>query len=78
MARKLVACPHCKGKMNCTRSGGRSCKKCLSASGRGIHEWSVVRCSYCGGKGKIWEETEDAPAEVAEAPAAPSEPPAEA
>jgi hypothetical protein len=63
MARKLAACPHCKGKMNCTRSGGRSCKK------------------YCGGTGKVWEETEDAPAEPAEAPAATaktSEPPAEA
>jgi DNA-directed RNA polymerase subunit RPC12/RpoP len=62
MARKLVDCPHCGGKRNCTRSGGRSCRDCLAAAGRSVHQWAVVRCSYCGGRGKVWQE-EEAPEE---------------
>lgn len=59
MTRKLVDCPHCAGKRNCTRSGGRSCRDCLAAAGRSVHQWGVVRCSYCGGRGKVWIEEED-------------------
>jgi len=59
MARRLENCPHCNGKRNCTRSGGRSCRDCLAAAGRSVHQWGVVRCSYCGGLGKIWVEQEE-------------------
>lgn len=59
MARKLVECPHCHGKRNCTRSGGRSCRDCLAAAGRSIRQWAVVRCSYCGGLGRVWVEEDE-------------------
>ncbi len=59
MARKLVTCKHCEGNKNCTRSGGRSCRDCLVAAGRRPKDWAVVRCSYCGGRGKIWIEVAD-------------------
>jgi|LSQX01.1.fsa_nt_gb hypothetical protein len=59
MARQLVECEHCKGKKTCTRSGGRSCRMCLQASGRSIHQWGTVRCSVCGGIGRIWVDDED-------------------
>jgi uncharacterized Zn finger protein (UPF0148 family) len=59
MTRKLVDCPHCGGKRNCTRSGGRSCRDCLAAAGRSVHQWGVVRCSYCGGRGKVWTEEDE-------------------
>jgi len=71
MARKLTDCPHCGGKRNCTRSGGRSCRDCLKAAGRSVHQWGVVRCSYCGGRGKVWAEEE--PAEAAPEQAAEAE-----
>jgi hypothetical protein len=86
MPRKLADCPHCKGKRNCTRSGGRSCKDCLRAAGRSVHQWGVVRCSYCGGLGRIWVEAEEeepkqkepaAGQKPAEAPAADSAGPAD-
>jgi len=59
MARQLQECAHCKGKKQCTRSGGRSCDVCLRAAGRKPREWATVRCSYCGGMGKIWIEIEE-------------------
>ncbi len=59
MAKKLVECEHCGGKKTCTRSGGRSCKACLQAAGRSIRQWGTVRCSYCGGIGRVWVEVED-------------------
>lgn len=59
MAKKLVDCVHCGGKKTCTKSGGRSCKACLQAAGRPTNQWATVRCSYCGGIGKIWIEEEE-------------------
>ncbi|MFP3903099.1 MAG: hypothetical protein ACLFWB_02535 [Armatimonadota bacterium] len=59
MAKKLVTCEHCEGTKTCTVSGGRSCKACLKAAGRSIHQWATVRCSYCGGIGKVWVEVEE-------------------
>lgn len=71
MARQLEDCAHCKGKKTCTRSGGRSCDACLRAAGRGPRDWATVRCSVCGGMGKVWVETEEPAAEEqAEEPAA--------
>lgn len=63
MASKLVECEHCKGRKNCTASGGRSCRICLEAAGMGRRQWAIVRCSYCGGRGKVWI-SEEAAAEV--------------
>ena len=63
MAKKLVNCEHCRGKKQCARSGGRSCPVCLRASGRGPREWGTVRCSFCGGLGRLWVEEEEKPAE---------------
>ncbi|MGE5532032.1 MAG: hypothetical protein ACM3VW_07965 [Bacteroidota bacterium] len=60
MAKTLEDCSHCKGKKNCTRSGGRSCDTCLRAAGRGPRDWGTVRCSFCGGRGKVWLESEPA------------------
>ncbi len=59
MGQTLVECEHCAGKHTCTASGGRSCRDCLSAAGRSIRQWGTVRCSYCGGTGKVWVEAED-------------------
>ncbi|HUS80470.1 MAG TPA: hypothetical protein VM283_04320 [Armatimonadota bacterium] len=73
--RKLEECEHCGGKKNCTRSGGRSCRDCLAASGRGLHQFATVRCSYCGGRGQVWVEEEDE--DEAEAGEQQSEEPAE-
>lgn len=53
MAKILEECSHCKGKKNCNRSGGRSCDVCLRAAGRGPRDWGTVRCSFCGGRGKV-------------------------
>jgi hypothetical protein len=61
MPRKLVDCPHCHGKKTCTASGGRSCHDCLKAAGRSVKQWGTVRCSQCGGRGKMWVEEEEAP-----------------
>lgn len=63
MARQLEECSHCKGKKTCTRSGGRSCDRCLRAAGRGPRDWGTVRCSVCGGMGRVWVEAEETPAE---------------
>lgn len=63
MSRKLIDCPHCRGKKTCTASGGRSCHDCLRAAGRGVHQWGTVRCSQCGGRGKVWVEEEETPSE---------------
>ncbi|MFO7946511.1 MAG: hypothetical protein R6V19_06845 [Armatimonadota bacterium] len=57
--KKLVTCEHCNGTKTCTVSGGRSCKTCLKAAGRSIHQWATVRCSYCGGIGKVWVDVEE-------------------
>ncbi|MGD8239099.1 MAG: hypothetical protein PVH68_11135 [Armatimonadota bacterium] len=51
--KQLVDCEHCGGKRNCTVKGGRSCRECLDAAGHGAREWVAVRCSYCGGRGKV-------------------------
>ncbi len=59
MARKLVTCEHCGGTKTCTASGGRSCRDCLAAAGRSIRQWGTVRCSFCGGTGKVWIEESD-------------------
>ncbi len=53
MAPKLVDCEHCGGKKMCNRSGGRSCRVCMDAAGMGKRAWATVRCSYCGGRGKV-------------------------
>ena len=72
MATKAIVCDHCKGKKNCTASGGKSCPECLDASGRGRHQFVAVRCSYCGGRGKRWVQVEDeAPAAATTQDAAP-------
>lgn len=59
MSRELVECKHCLGNGVCTRSGGRSCRDCLAAAGRSVRQWATVRCSYCGGRGKLWVEGEE-------------------
>ena len=69
--RKLVDCEHCQGKKQCRTHGGKSCADCLLASGRKPKDWTIVRCSFCGGRGKVWVE-EEAPAE--ETPEASAEP----
>lgn len=68
MARKLVDCPHCGGKKNCTKSGGRGCKACMQAAGMGRGSWAAVRCSYCGGRGKVWIDTDEEKAAETQAP----------
>ena len=65
MASKLVECDHCKGKKMCTYSGGKSCRPCLEAAGTGRRQWATVRCSYCGGRGKVWVKEEDTGEEAA-------------
>ena len=70
MARKLADCPHCQGKKTCTASGGRSCHDCLKAAGRSVKQWGTVRCSQCGGRGKMWVEVEEPQPEVAAEPVA--------
>lgn len=69
--RKLVECEHCHGKKQCTAAGGKSCDECLAASGRRPRDWATVRCSYCGGRGRIWteEQDEETDEEAGEAPA---------
>jgi hypothetical protein len=57
--KKLVTCEHCGGKKMCTISGGKSCRDCLAAAGKGLRDFATVRCSYCGGRGKVWVEEED-------------------
>ncbi len=71
--RKLVECEHCKGKKQCTAAGGKSCHECLSAAGRRPRDWATVRCSYCGGRGKIWVELEEGDADEPAEEAAPTE-----
>jgi len=68
MASKLVDCDHCKGRKTCTVSGGKSCRVCMEAAGMGRRQWATVRCSYCGGRGKVWV-SEEAAAEAAQEPA---------
>ena len=65
--RTLQVCQHCHGKKTCTSSGGRSCKECLIAAGVGVRQWAAVRCSYCGGSGRVWVETEEQPEQVEQA-----------
>jgi len=75
--RKLVECDHCHGAKQCRSHGGKSCEKCLLSAGRKPRDWAIVRCTYCGGRGKVWvEEDEQPPAEETTEPAA--EPSAEA
>ena len=57
--KKLVTCEHCGGSKVCTISGGKSCRDCLAAAGKGLRDFATVRCSYCGGRGKVWVEVED-------------------
>lgn len=69
--RKLVQCEHCEGAKQCRSRGGKSCDQCLLAAGRKPKEWATVRCSYCGGRGRVWveeanTETADSSAEVTE------------
>ena len=70
--KKLENCVHCKGKGQCTRSGGRSCDPCLAAAGRPTRQWATVRCAQCGGRGKVLVDVveekpaEEQPAEKAE------------
>lgn len=64
MSRELVECEHCKGQGVCTGSSGRSCRACLTTAGRGGRQWATVRCSYCGGIGRVWVETDEEDQEV--------------
>ena len=59
MSRELLECEHCRGQGVCTGSGGRSCRDCLAAAGRSVRQWATVRCSYCGGTGRVWVEAEE-------------------
>jgi len=39
----------------------------LSAAGMSVRQWATVRCSYCGGAGRVWVEVEEEkPAEAEE------------
>jgi len=71
--RKLVECEHCRGMKTCTVSGGRSCRECLAAAGKSLREFATVRCSYCGGRGKVWVEVEDEDEEGQESATSPDE-----
>lgn len=51
--KQLADCEHCGGKGQCVESGGRSCRECLAAAGHAVRDWATVRCSYCGGRGKV-------------------------
>jgi len=62
--KQLVKCEHCDGMKQCRAKGGRSCDACLSAAGRKRHDWATVRCSYCGGRGRVWVEPEEEKAET--------------
>ncbi len=57
--RELVECEHCHGQKTCTISGGRSCRECLAAAGKSLRDFATVRCSYCGGRGKVWVEADE-------------------
>ena len=59
VASELVECEHCQGQGVCRASGGRSCRNCLAAAGRSTRQWGTVRCSYCGGTGKVWVEVDE-------------------
>ena len=61
--RKLVECEHCEGTKQCRFQGGKSCDQCLLAAGRRPKDWATVRCSYCGGRGRVWVEEEEEKAE---------------
>jgi hypothetical protein len=67
--RKLVECEHCGGVKQCRSHGGRSCEQCLLASGRRPKDWATVRCSFCGGRGRVWIVEEEAPAAEEASPA---------
>lgn len=69
----IVVCDHCKGRKTCTASGGRSCQVCLEASGIGKRQWATVRCSYCGGTGRVRIRGETPPEKPAETPPAEQE-----
>ncbi len=53
--KKLTKCEHCGGGKMCTISGGKSCRDCLAAAGKGLRDFATVRCSYCGGRGNVVE-----------------------
>ena len=57
--RKLVECEHCHGHKQCNVRSGKSCDDCLLAAGRRPKDWAMVRCSFCGGHGRIWVEVEE-------------------
>jgi hypothetical protein len=61
MPKQLVECEHCHGRKQCTRSGGRSCDVCLAAAGRRPRDWATVRCSYCGGRGRVLVDVPEEP-----------------
>ena len=63
MPKRTEVCPHCRGRKVCQISGGRSCRDCLSAAGMGRRSWGAVRCSVCGGSGRIVVEEESPPPE---------------
>ncbi len=68
--RKLIDCEHCQGKKQCSARSGKSCDQCLLAAGRKPKDWAVVRCSFCGGRGRTAVEVEEEPAEQPAAEAA--------
>ena len=78
MAQKLIICEHCGGEKLCKADHSRSCEVCRRAAGVGRHgRPTPVRCSFCGGHGRLWVEAEE---EAAESPAeetAPEDAPAE-
>ncbi len=57
--RKLVDCEHCGGSKQCNVRSGKSCDQCMLAAGRKPKDWAMVRCSICGGRGRIAVEVEE-------------------
>ena len=51
----LIECPHCHGAKVCKADHGHSCESCKMASGKGRKNApTAVRCSVCGGHGRLW------------------------
>lgn len=73
MPGRLVTCKHCGGKRMCVKSGGKSCRACLDAAGFQRRQWATVRCSYCGGLGKMVEPVEEPAPEATQSGESPAE-----